>query len=119
MLCCASCNITCHLDLASNSLSGTLPSEVGLLTQLSESPFVWLLIVMSCCVFACIPMLFIFHSTAYLGLFNNSLTRLMGVIPSEIGSLSNLSESSNALFLLLVMQIVAMCSIMLAIIFIL
>ena len=116
MLCCASCNITGHLDLASNSLSGTLPSEVGFLTQLSESPFAWLHSVTSCCVFGCIPMLFIFHSTAYLGLFSNSLT---GVIPSEIGSLSNLCESSNALFLLLVMQIVAVCTIMLAIIFIL
>jgi hypothetical protein len=119
MLCCASCNITGHLDLASNSLSGTLPSEVGFLTQLSESPFAWLHSVTSCCVFSCIPMVFIFHSTAYLGLFNNSLPRLTGVIPSEIGSLSNLSESSNVLFLLLVMQIVAMCTIMLAIIFIL
>jgi len=82
MLCCASCNITGHLDLASNSLPGTLPSEVGFLTQLT-----------------------------YLGLFSNSLT---GVIPSEIGYLSNLSKSN---IVLLVMQIVAVYTIMLAIIF--
>jgi hypothetical protein len=92
-------------------LPGTLPSEVGFLTQLSESPFVWLRTVMSCCVFGCIPMLFVFHSTAYLGLFSNSLT---GVIPSEIGYLSNLSKSN---IVLLVMQIVAVYTIMLAIIF--
>jgi hypothetical protein len=34
------------LYLSSNSLTGTIPSEVGLLTKLSESSAVWLLVVM-------------------------------------------------------------------------
>jgi hypothetical protein len=46
---------TAHLGLSVNSLTGTIPSEVGLLTKLSESSVVWLLVVMIVlsCVFHC------------------------------------------------------------------
>ncbi len=37
---------TAYLDLSSNSLMSTIPSEVGLLTKLSESGVVWLLVAM-------------------------------------------------------------------------
>jgi hypothetical protein len=37
---------TARLDLSGNSLTGTIPSEVGLLTKLSELSIVWLLVVM-------------------------------------------------------------------------
>jgi hypothetical protein len=37
---------TAYLDLWHNSLMGTIPSEVGLLTKLSESSIVSLLVVM-------------------------------------------------------------------------
>jgi hypothetical protein len=37
---------TAYLDLWDNSLMGTIPSEVGLLTKLSESSIVWLLVAM-------------------------------------------------------------------------
>jgi hypothetical protein len=36
---------TDRLGLSANSLRGTIPSEVGLLTKLSESSVVWLLVV--------------------------------------------------------------------------
>ncbi len=50
---------TADLSLSSNSLTGTIPSEVGLLTKLSESSVVWLLVVMIVlsCVFHCTLML--------------------------------------------------------------
>jgi hypothetical protein len=50
---------TDYLDLSHNSLTGTIPSEVGLLTKLSESSVVWLLVVMIVlsCVFHCTLML--------------------------------------------------------------
>jgi hypothetical protein len=54
-------------------------------------------IVLSC-------LLVIFHSTAWLNLFNNSL---MGTIPSQIAMMSNLCESS--VVLLLVVMIVLSC----------
>ena len=59
------------LYLSDNSLTGSIPSEIALLTNLGESSVVWLLvvtigvvffIVLSCCVV-------IFHSTAGLYLY--------------------------------------------------
>jgi hypothetical protein len=50
---------TAELSLGDNSLTGTIPSEVGLLSKLSESSVVWLLVVMIVlsCVFHCTLML--------------------------------------------------------------
>jgi hypothetical protein len=49
---------TAYLDLSDNSLTGTIPSEVGLMSNLSESSVVWLLVVMIVlCVFHCTLML--------------------------------------------------------------
>jgi hypothetical protein len=47
------------LSFSSNSLMGMIPSEVGLLSKLSESSVVWLLVVMVVlsCVFHCTLML--------------------------------------------------------------
>jgi hypothetical protein len=39
-------HFTAYLDLSVNSLTGTIPSEVGLLSNLCESSVVWLLVVM-------------------------------------------------------------------------
>ncbi len=102
---------TAWLHLYSNSLMGTIPSEVGLLSNLSESSIVWLLVVMivlSCDFHDTLMHAFvIFHSAASLVLLGNSLT---GMIPSEAGLLSNLSES-NVVWLLVVLSffILQMC----------
>jgi hypothetical protein len=50
---------TAWLDLSENSLMGTIPSEVGLLSNLSKSSVVWLLVVMIVlsCVVHCTLML--------------------------------------------------------------
>ncbi len=88
---------TDYLDLYKNSLTGTMPSVVGLLTKLSESIVVWLLVAMIVfsCVFYCTLMLAChIHFTAYLDLSVNSL---VGTIPSEVGLLMKLSESSICL----------------------
>jgi hypothetical protein len=84
---------TVDLDLSGNRLTGTIPSEVGLLTELSESSVVWLLVVMIVlCVFHCNLILAChIHSTAWLDLSFNSLT---GTIPSQIAFLSNFCECS-------------------------
>jgi hypothetical protein len=86
---------TAELSLYNNSLIGTIPSEVGLMSILGESSVVWLLVVMivlSCVFFIILScLLVIFYSTAYLGLFSNSFT---GTIPSQLGLLTKLSESS-------------------------
>jgi hypothetical protein len=83
------------LSLSYNSLTGTIPSEVGLMSNLCESSIVWLLVVMivlSCVFFIVLScLLVILHSTVYLDLTVNSLT---GPIPTEIALLSNLCESS-------------------------
>ncbi len=47
------------LDLSDNSLTGTIPSEVGLLTKLSKSSVVWLLVLI-------IVLSFFFHCTLVL-----------------------------------------------------
>jgi hypothetical protein len=60
VFCCTlmlACHIhfTAYLDLSVNSLAGTIPSEVGLLSNLCESSIVWLLVVtiVLSCVFHC------------------------------------------------------------------
>jgi hypothetical protein len=56
------------LDLSVNSLTGTIPSEVGLLTKLSESIIVWLLVVMivlSCVFFILLSCLLACHFSFY------------------------------------------------------
>jgi hypothetical protein len=101
--------LACHihstavLSLGDNSLTGTIPSQLALLSNLCESSVVWLLVVMivlSCVFFIVLScLLVIFHSTAVLYLASNSLT---GTIPSQIAMISNLSESS-VVWLLVVM----------------
>ncbi len=67
---------TARLSLGDNSLMGTIPSQLGLLTKLSESSVVWLLVV-------------------------------TGTIPSEVGLLTKLGKSS--VVWLLVVMIVLSC----------
>jgi hypothetical protein len=50
---------TAYLDLLVNSLTGMIPSELGLLTKLSESNVDWLLVVM-------IVLSWVFHCTLML-----------------------------------------------------
>jgi hypothetical protein len=85
---------TARLDLSSNSLTGTMPTEIALMSNLCESSVVCLFVVMIVlsCVFHCSLMLAChIHSTAELYLYDNSLT---GTIPSQIALMSNLCESS-------------------------
>ncbi len=46
---------TASLDLSENSLKGTIPSQIALMSNLGESSVVWLLVVMIVllCVFHC------------------------------------------------------------------
>jgi hypothetical protein len=49
---------TASLYLSSNSLTGTIPSQLALMSNLCESSVVWLLVVMiALCVFHCTLML--------------------------------------------------------------
>ena len=49
---------TADLDLSSNGLHGTIPSQIALMSNLSELSVVWLLVVMIVlCVFHCTLML--------------------------------------------------------------
>jgi hypothetical protein len=94
------------LVLYDNSLTGTIPSQIAMMSNLSESSVVWLLVVMivlSCVFFIVLScLLVIFHSTDYLYLDSNSLR---GTIPSQIVSLSNLCEFS-VLWLFVAMVVV-------------
>jgi hypothetical protein len=68
---------TAILSLFDNQLTGTIPSEVGLMFNLGESSVVWLLVVMIMlsCVSHCTLMLAChIHSTAYLDLSGNNFT---------------------------------------------
>jgi hypothetical protein len=107
---------TDSLHLGSNSLIGTIPTEIALLSNLCESSVVWLLVVMIVllCVFHCTLMLAChIHSTARLSFSSNSLT---GIIPSEIAMMSNLSESSVVwlLVVMILLSCVFHCTLMLA-----
>jgi hypothetical protein len=99
---------TDNLQLDNNILTGPIPTEIAMMSNLCESSVVWLLVVMivlSCVFFIVLScLLVIFHSTAWLSLWSNSLT---GTIPSELGLLSKLSESS--VVWLLVVMIVLSC----------
>jgi hypothetical protein len=85
---------------------GMIPSQLALMSNLCESSVVWLLVEMIVlpCVFCCNLMVafVIFLFKAYLDVSDNSL---MGTIPSEVGLLSKLSESS-VVWLLVVMECV-------------
>jgi hypothetical protein len=78
---------TALLALHNNSLTGTIPSEIGTMTALSKS---------TCCVLPCrddcglILMYHLFDFTDKLYLHTNSLT---GTVPSEIGTMTALSKS--------------------------
>jgi high-affinity nickel permease len=104
------------LDLSVNSLTGKIPSEVGLMSNLGESSVVWFLVVMILlpCVFHCTLMPAChFHSTDNLDLSVNSLT---GTIPSEVGLMWNLGESGVVWLLVvrIVLSCVFNCTLMLA-----
>jgi hypothetical protein len=111
---------TVDLDLSDNSLTGTIPSQIAMMSNLSESSIVWLLVVMivlSCVFFNCTLMLaFMFHSIDYLWLINNNFT---GTIPSQIAMMSNLCESCVAwlLVVMIVLSCVFHCTLMLAFFF--
>jgi hypothetical protein len=108
---------TVSLDVSFNSLMGTIPSQIAMISNLCESSVVWLLVVMivlSCVFFIVLScLLVIFHSTATLWLDSNSLT---GTIPSQIASMSNLCESSVVwlLVVMIVLSCVFHCTLMLA-----
>jgi hypothetical protein len=99
---------TAELSLFGNDLTGTIPSQIALMSNLGESSVGWLLVVMivlSCVFFIVLScLLVILHSKDELGLSKNSLT---GTITSHLGLLSNLSESS--VVWLLVVMIVLSC----------
>jgi hypothetical protein len=68
---------TAWLDLSGNSLTGTIPSQIALMSNLCESSTVWLLVVMIMlsCVFRCTLMVAChIHSKDLLNLFSNNFT---------------------------------------------
>jgi hypothetical protein len=68
---------TAGLALSLNSLTGTIPSEIALMSNLGESRVVWLLVVMILlsCVFHCTLMVAChIHSTDGLYLYDNNFT---------------------------------------------
>jgi hypothetical protein len=68
---------TASLVLSINSLTGTIPSQLALMSNLSESSVVWLLVVMivlSCVVHCTLMLACHIHSTAWLDLYGNNFT---------------------------------------------
>jgi hypothetical protein len=67
---------TVGLYLYKNSLTGTIPSEIGLLTKLSELIVVWFLVVIIVVMFYIVLscLLVIFHSTDWLFLYSNNFS---------------------------------------------
>jgi hypothetical protein len=68
---------TAFLSLYDNSLTGTIPSQIALLSNLGESSVVWLLVVMIVlsCVFHCTLMLAChIHSKDWLDIYDNNFT---------------------------------------------
>jgi hypothetical protein len=108
---------TDNLDLSENSLNGTIPSQIPLMSNLCESSVVWLLvvvmIVLSCFFIVLSCLLVIFHSTVDLDLSSNDLT---GTIPSQIALMLNLCELSVVwlLVVMIVLSCVFHCTLMLA-----
>jgi len=77
-----------RVQLSRNSLNGSIPSEIALLTALCK--YILVLTVVVSYLDSHAFLVIAFDSTASLGLF---ATGLKGSIPSEIGFLSKLSES--------------------------
>jgi hypothetical protein len=108
---------TAWLSLYDNSLTGTIPSQIAMMSNLGESSIVWLLVVMivlSCVFFIVLScLLVIIHSTGWLELSGNSLK---GTIPSQIALMSNLCESIVVwlLVVMIVLSCVFHCTLMLA-----
>jgi hypothetical protein len=106
---------TAELYLWGNTLTGTIPSQITMMSNLCESRVVWLLVVVivMSCVFHCTLMRAChIHSTAGLSLSSNSLK---GTLPSEVGLLSNLCESSVVcLLVVMIVLYVFHCNLMLA-----
>jgi hypothetical protein len=100
-------NSTDELWLFGNSLTGMIPSQIALMSNLCESSVVSLpvvMIVLSCVFHWTLMLACHLHSTAWLDLSVNGLT---GTIPSQIALMSNLCECS--VVWLLVVMIVLSC----------
>jgi hypothetical protein len=85
---------TAWLYLNGNRLTGTIPSQVALMSNLCESSVVWLLVVMvvlSCVFHGTLILPCHIHSADTLYLSTNNL---MGAIPSQLGLLMKLSAFS-------------------------
>jgi hypothetical protein len=70
-------HFTAELYLSANSLTGSIPTEIALMSNLSEFSVVWLLVVMivlSCVIHCTLMLACHIHSTVQLFLFNNNFT---------------------------------------------
>ena len=112
---CLSCNLilnsTATLDLSYNTLTGTIPSEIGLLSNLSESCCCFLLspICPDMYVCSCLSCNLILNSTATLDL---SFDTLNGTIPTEVGLMKNLGKTYCRLLLLPICPDMYVCSLL-------
>jgi hypothetical protein len=104
---------TALLSLSFNSLTGTVPNQIAMLTSLSKLSIVWLLVMIIVLSNVSLHLLrvIIFNSTAELYLWLNSLT---GTIPSQIALLTNLSEL-NMVWLFFVTIVFVVCFIVLTV----